>query len=71
MSRNHKHVPEGQKIEEIPPWARDNLVLKLLDDYGLTLEVTYDKKYLNGLANKPLIIIKGKLQKPDSPFKWI
>jgi len=70
VSRKYKNVPERHRIEEIPPWARDNLVLRLLDDYGLTLEVTYDRKYLNGLVNKPLIVIKGKPRKPDSLFKW-
>ena len=41
-----------------------------IESYGLTLEVTYDKKYLNGLANKPLIVIKGKPKKPNSLFRW-
>ncbi len=45
---------------EVPAWARDNLVLKLLDDKGLRLEVMYDQKFLNGLASKPLIVIRGK-----------
>jgi hypothetical protein len=43
-------------------WARDNLVLKLLDDQGLSLEIMYDRKYLNGLSNKPLIVIRSKNQ---------
>jgi hypothetical protein len=45
---------------EVPAWARDNLVLKLLDDKGFRLEVMYDQKFLNGLANQPLIVIRGK-----------
>jgi len=45
---------------EVPAWARDNLVLKLLDDKGLRLEVMYDQKFLNGLASQPLIVIRGK-----------
>jgi hypothetical protein len=43
-------------------WARDNLVLKLLDDQGLSLEILYDRKYLNGLSNRPLIVIRSKKQ---------
>ncbi|UCH57454.1 MAG: hypothetical protein JSV18_00605 [Candidatus Bathyarchaeota archaeon] len=46
--------------KEVPAWARDNLVLNLLDDKDLKLEIMYDKKYLNGLANKPLIVIRRK-----------
>jgi len=46
--------------QEIPLWVRDNLVLKLLDDYGLRLEIRYDYKYLNGYCDKPLIVIRGK-----------
>ena len=49
MSRNIKDKSnKGPSIEEVPPWARDNLVIKLLSDYGLDLDVKYDKKYLNG-----------------------
>jgi hypothetical protein len=44
----------------IPAWARDNLVLKLLDDKGMRLEVMYDQKYLNGIENQPLIVIRRK-----------
>ena len=45
---------------EVPAWARDNLVLKLLDDKGFRLEVMYDQKFLNGLASQPLIVIRVK-----------
>jgi len=45
---------------EVPAWARDNLVLRLLDDQGLRLDVVYDKKYLDGLCNRPLIVIRRK-----------
>jgi len=58
--RNQKEVQERPFTGEIPAWARDNLVLKLLDDQGLSLEVIYDRKYLNGLCAKPLIVIRGK-----------
>ncbi len=51
------------KFKDVPSWARDNLVLRLLDDHGLKLEVVYDKKYLNGLCNKPLIMIRRKESK--------
>jgi hypothetical protein len=49
---------------DIPAWARDNLVLKLLDDQGFSLEVVYDRKFLNGLNSKPLIVIKAKRREP-------
>ena len=58
--RNQKEVQERPFKGEIPAWARDNLVLKLLDDQGLSLEVMYDRKYLNGLCAKPLIVIRSK-----------
>ena len=45
---------------DIPAWARDNMVLRFLDDQGLRLETIYDTKYLNGLCNRPLIVIRGK-----------
>jgi hypothetical protein len=47
-------------FRDIPDWARDNLVLKLLDDHGLRVRVVYDKKYQNGLSDKPLIVIRRK-----------
>jgi hypothetical protein len=49
-----------QTMLEVPAWARDNLVLRLLDDQGLRLDVVYDKKYLDGLCNRPLIVIRRK-----------
>jgi len=58
MSRNE--AGNQSPAMEIPAWVRDNLVLKLLDDNGLKLEIMYDQKYLNGLHNKPLILIRGK-----------
>jgi hypothetical protein len=36
------------------------LVLRLLDDQGLRLDIVYDKKYLDGLCNRPLIVIRRK-----------
>lgn len=61
MSRESQNKIGTQPVAgEIPAWARDNLVLKLLDDKGLRLEVMYDQKYLNGLSNQPLIVIRGK-----------
>ena len=36
------------------------MVLRFLDDQGLRLETIYDTKYLNGLCNRPLIVIRGK-----------
>ena len=58
MSRNE--AGSQSPATEIPSWARDNLVLRLLDDNGLKLENMYDQKYLNGLHAKPLILIRGK-----------
>ena len=58
--RNQNEARSEQHTREVPAWARDNLVLKLLDDKGLRLEIKYDRKYLNGLTNKPLIVIRGK-----------
>ncbi len=67
MSRKTQHgVQDGSGRTEIPPWARDNLVLKLLDDMGLRVEIVYDRKYLNGLSNKPLVVVKGKRKTPLS-----
>jgi hypothetical protein len=45
---------------DAPAWARDNLVLRLLDNHGLRLEILYDDIYLNGHANKPIIVIGNK-----------
>ena len=61
MSRESQNKVRNQPFSgEVPTWARDNLVLKLLDDKGFRLEVMYDRKFLNGLANQPLIVIRGK-----------
>jgi hypothetical protein len=62
--RSQDEVGHETYAHEVPIWARDNLVLKLLDDQGLSLEIMYDRKYLNGLSNRPLIVIRSKkLQK--------
>jgi hypothetical protein len=58
--KNQHRVQDGSGGVEFPPWVRDNLVLKLLDDNGLRVEIVYDRKYLNGLSNKPLVVIKRK-----------
>ena len=61
MSRESQNKVRNQPFSgEVPTWARDNLVLKLLDDKGLRLEIMYDQKYLNGVASQPLIVIRGK-----------
>jgi len=61
MSRETQNKVRNQPFSgEVPAWARDNLVLKLLDDRGLRLEIMYDQKFLNGLANQPLIVIRRK-----------
>ena len=61
MSRESQNKVGTQPVAgEIPAWARDNLVLKLLDDKGFRLEVMYDQKFLNGMASQPLIVIRGK-----------
>lgn len=62
MSRKEgqRRAQNEMKFRDIPAWARDNLVLKLLDDHGLRIRVVYDQRYLNGLCNKPLIVIRRK-----------
>lgn len=57
--RNQNEVRSETYKKEVPAWVRDNLVLKLLDDHGLRVEIIYDRKYLNGLCNKPLVVIKS------------
>ncbi len=64
MSHKNQRGVQGGYSPDIPAWARDNLVLKLLDDRGLSLEVVYDRKFLNGLNSKPLIVIKAKRREP-------
>jgi hypothetical protein len=67
VNRKTQHgFQDGSGRDEIPPWVRDNLVLKLLDDMGLRVEIVYDRKYLNGLSNKPLVVVKGKGKTPLS-----
>lgn len=64
MSRGSNNAYESKSsTSDVPAWVRDNLVLKLLDDKGMRLEVMYDRKYLNGLCNKPLIVIKGNARR--------
>lgn len=58
--RNQNEVRSETFKKEVPAWVRDNLVLKLLDDHGLRVEIIYDRKYLNGLCNKPLVVIKSR-----------
>jgi hypothetical protein len=58
--RNQNEVRSETFTHEVPAWVRDNLVLKLLDDKGFRVEIMYDRKYLNGLCNKPLVVIKSK-----------
>lgn len=58
--KDQKGTLSETKFRDIPTWARDNLVLKMLDDIGLNLEVVYDKKYLHGVCDKPLIVILSR-----------
>jgi hypothetical protein len=58
--KNQEKVQDGSFFRDVPTWARDNLVLKMLDDQGLHLEVVYDRKYLNGMSKKPVIVIRAK-----------
>ncbi len=58
--RNQNEVRSETYKKEVPAWVRDNLVLKLLADHGLRVEIIYDRKYLNGLCNKPLVVIKSR-----------
>jgi hypothetical protein len=53
-------VGSGVQSDEVPAWVRDNLVLKYLDNKGLKLEVMYDRQYLEGVRDKPLIVIRRK-----------
>ena len=64
MSHKNQRGVQDSYSPDVPAWARDNLVLKLLDDQGLSLEVVYDRKFLNGLNSKPLIVIKAKRRAP-------
>lgn len=65
MSHKSQRGVQDSYSPDVPAWARDNLVLKLLDDQGLSLEVVYDRKFLNGLNSKPLIVIRAKRRKPN------
>ena len=64
MSHKNQRGVQDSYSPDIPAWASDNLVRKLLDDQGLRLEVIYDRKFLNGLNSKPLIVIKAKRREP-------
>ena len=64
MSHKNQRGVQDSYSPDIPAWASDNLVRKLLDDQGLRLEVVYDRKFLNGLNSKPLIVIKAKRRAP-------
>lgn len=64
MSHKSQRGVQDSYSPDVPAWARDNLVHKLLDDQGLSLEVVYDRKFLNGLNSKPLIVIKAKRREP-------
>ena len=64
MSHKNQRGVQDSYSPDIPAWASDNLVRKLLDDQGLRLEVVYDRKFLNGLNSKPLIVIKAKRREP-------
>ena len=58
--KDQKGALSETKFRDIPTWARDNLVLKMLNEIGLNLEVVYDKKYLHGICDKPLIVISSR-----------
>jgi hypothetical protein len=64
VSHKNQRGVQDSYSPDVPAWARDNLVLKLLDDQGFSLEVVYDRKFLNGLNSKPLIVIKAKRRAP-------
>jgi len=57
-----KKVLSEKKFKDIPAWARDNLVLRMLDDVGFKLRVIYDEKYLHGICDKPLLVISSRDQ---------
>ena len=60
MTTENKNKADDTFSDDLPAWVRDNLVLKLLDNKGLKLEVIYDREYLNGKFNMPVIVIRGK-----------
>jgi hypothetical protein len=64
VSHKNQRGVQDSYSPDVPAWARDNLVLKLLDDQGFSLEVVYDRKFLNGLNSKPLIVITAKRRAP-------
>jgi hypothetical protein len=49
--------------EELPGWVRDDLVIKMLDNCGLRVKIFYDQKYLKGMSDKPIIVIRRKKRK--------
>lgn len=67
MSRKEgqRKVQNRTKFRDIPAWARDDLVLRFLDSHGLRIRVVCDQRYMNGLSDKPLIVIRRKQFRGD------
>jgi hypothetical protein len=44
--------------DKLPPWSIDPNVKNFLRSVELELEIVADEKYLNGVEDKPLIIVR-------------
>jgi hypothetical protein len=42
----------------VPPWAADPNVRNFLTSLGLELKVVADEKYLRGVEDRPLIVVR-------------
>lgn len=51
---------ETTTVRDKVPFWEDNYVLRELDRNNLSCRVVYDSKYLDGICNKPLIVITRK-----------
>lgn len=68
MSRKEgrREFRKEEKFRDIPAWALDDLVLRMLDDIGFRIRVVYDEKYYSGSSNKPLLVIRRKRMGKDA-----
>ena len=68
MSRKEgrREIRKEEKFRDIPAWALDDLVLRMLDDMGFRIRVVYDEKYYNGSSTKPLLVIRKKRMGKDA-----
>lgn len=54
---------KGVRWDNLPAWVRDNEVLRHLYENGIKVEIVYDRKYLTGRADTPLVVCRGKIVK--------